>query len=361
MGNRQKKLAFRKHRSDQLIYNQIRFREHIMNRRVGVALVAIAATLLSVSSVRAQDWAKKMFKATDHDFGTVARDGKAEFSFVLENLYMEDVHIAAVRTSCNCTTPKIQKDTLKTYEKGAIVAHFNTDTYSGKRGATLTVTIDRPYYAEVQLHVGGYIRTDVMIDPGSVQLGTVDQGAAADQKVNVNYNGGSSGWKITDVKVNNPFLKVSLAETNRYYGQANYALKVHLDEKAPAGYVNEQVMLVTNDQRSPQIPVLVEGRVEPSVSVSPAALFMGVVQPGQKVTKQLVVKSKKPFKITSVTCEDKSFEFKTPAEDVAKTVHLVPVTFMAGEDLGKVVKTIKIETDQGEFTPELSAYAVISK
>ena len=52
--------------------------------------------------------------------------------------------------------------TLKTYEKGAIIAHFNTDTFSGQRGATLTVTIDKPFYAQVQLHVSGFIRTDVI-------------------------------------------------------------------------------------------------------------------------------------------------------------------------------------------------------
>jgi len=28
--------------------------------------------------------------------------------------------------------------------------------------------------------------------------------------------------------------------------------------------------------------------------------------------------------------------------------------------MGRIVKTIKIETDQGQFTPELSAYAVVA-
>jgi hypothetical protein len=205
------------------------------------------------------------------------------------------------------------------------------------------------------------VRTDVMVNPGSVQFGSVDQGAALLQKVNVNYTGGSSNWKILEVKSNNPNLKAEVAETGRNYGQANYSLKVRLDEKTPVGYLNDQLILVTSDNQ--KIPVLVEGRVEPSVSVSPAALFMGVVQPGQKVTKQLVVKSKKPFKITGITCDDKSFEFDTSKEKDAdaKPVHLVPVTFMAGEDLGKIVKTIKIQTDQGQFTPELAAYAVVSK
>ena len=87
---------------------------------------------------------------------------------------------------------------------------------------------------------------------------------------------------------------------------------------------------------------------------------MGVVQPGQKVTKQLVVKSKKPFNILGVSCDDKSFHFDTSKEGAAKELHLVPVTFTAGTDAGKVVKTIKITTDQGQMTPELAAYAVVA-
>ena len=300
-----------------------------------------------------------MFKETEHDFGTCARNARAEYKFVFENLYMEDVHVAGVRTSCGCTTPSVINPTIKTYEKGAILAHFNTDTFRGQRGATLTVTIDKPFYAEVQLHVKGYIRSDVEVNPGSVKMGEVDQGTPVDQKVNVNF-ASSSDWRIVDVKSANPFIKAQAIETGRGNGQVNYSLKVHLDPKAPVGYINDYLMLVINDDRGTQIPVLVEGRVDAGITVSPAALFMGVVQPGQKVTKQLVVKSKKPFKILAINCDDKSFEFDTSAEQTPKTVHLIPVTFIAGSDMGKVVKTIKIETDQGKFTPELSAYAVVA-
>ena len=87
---------------------------------------------------------------------------------------------------------------------------------------------------------------------------------------------------------------------------------------------------------------------------------MGVVQPGEKVVKQLVVKGKKPFRILGVACEDKSFQFDISKETVAKDLHLIPVTFTAGTDAGKVVKTIKIATDQGQMTPELAAYAVVA-
>ena len=45
------------------------------------------------------------------------------------------------------------------------------------------------------------------------------------------------------------------------------------------------------------------------LEVSPASLLVGTVSPGQKVTKQLVVKSKQKFKVTNIDCENEWFNF----------------------------------------------------
>ena len=132
-----------------------------------------------------------------------------------------------------------------------------------------------------------------------------------------------------------------------------------MDEAAPAGYLKDSVILTTSDPRSRQVPLLVEGRVTSAVTVSPASLFMGVLEPGNKVTKKLVVRGNQPFRILSIACEDESFEFENSGEEVAKSVHLVPVTFLAGEHSGKIAKTIRIQTDLGATAPELAAYAVV--
>jgi hypothetical protein len=133
-----------------------------------------------------------------------------------------------------------------------------------------------------------------------------------------------------------------------------------LDANAPAGYVKDYLMLVTNDQRSRKIPVLVEGLVLPGLSVSPASLFLGTVRPGQKVTKQLVVRGKAPFRIISITADCNCFKFTTPADEAAKPFHLVPITFTAEGKPGKIVKTIRIETDLDGAAAEVSAYAVVT-
>ncbi len=322
-------------------------------------LFAVIVCLLVVPSAFGQQWAKKMFKEFSHDFGTVAKDAKIEHEFVLKNIYLEDVHITGVRSSCGCTIPTIKNDLLKTYEKGAIVAKFNTRSFRGNRGATLTVTFDKPFYGQVQLHVKGNIRSDVSINPGSVQLGPVDHGETVARKVSIKYYGGSS-WKIVGVKSANPHITAEVVEASRRRGQVRYDLLVRLDREAPVGYIKDHLMLVTNDSRSSRIPVLVEGRVEAAVTISPASLFMGVVEPGKRVTKKLVVKGKKPFRILSIRCDDESFEFGPVDNQVAKLVHLVPVTFVAGENAGKVNQTIRIETDLGNAMPEMAAFAVVS-
>ena len=165
----------------------------------------------------------------------------------------------------------------------------------------------------MQLQVRGNIRNDIVVEPGSVQFGSIDQGTGYFQTAAINSSS-RGDWQVLDVKSANPHITAKAVETGRSDGQVSYQLKVLVDQSTPAGYLNDYLMVVTNDPTAQQIPVLVEGRVVPNITVSPTALFMGVVQPGQKVVKQLVVKGKKPFRILGVSCEDKSFQFDISKE-----------------------------------------------
>jgi hypothetical protein len=305
-------------------------------------VLAIVGAVSIVAPAAAKDWAQKMFATTTHDFGHVARGSKSEFAFEIQNQYEEDVHIADVRSSCGCTTPTITKATLKTWEKGSIVAALNTKAFLGHRTSTLTVVIDKPFYAEVNLNISGYIHSDVDFQPGSVAFGDVEQGTATKREIEVTYYG-RGGWQIKDVRSANAHLGVELGEPRRTAGGMTYKMLVHLDEKTPAGPIQDTLTLVTSDPRLPSVAVTVEGRVVPPLTVSPASLFLGVLKPGQVVTKQLVVTGKQPFKVKGVRCADSAFEFKTG--DAAKKVHLIPVTFTAGDKPGEIEQTIEIETD----------------
>ncbi|UUO05510.1 DUF1573 domain-containing protein [Blastopirellula sp. J2-11] len=307
------------------------------------AILSLAFCLMLASVASAQDWARKMFNVTSHDFGTVARGADAIYEFDLQNIYEEDVHVTAVRSSCGCTTPSIKSNDLKTWEKGAIVCKFNTDSFLGEKSATVTVTIDKPYYAEVQLNVRGHIRGDVVFQPGAVKLGSVDQGEPASAKVNVAYAGGSN-WQILDVRSDNPHLSVEMSEPKRAAGRIAYDLTVKLKDDAPVGYIQDHLTLVTNDGRNPNITLPVEGKIAPAVTVSPAALALGELSQGESVEKKLIVRAKKPFKITSIKCDNKLFQFAQPSDE-AKLLHFIPITYTAGGKSGNQMQKIVIETD----------------
>jgi hypothetical protein len=281
-----------------------------MLRNVVVALGLLLAPL----AVEAKEWAQKMFQATSHDFGNVARGAKAEFAFELQNLYEEDIHIADVRTSCGCTTPTITKSTLKTWEKGTIVATLNTRSFVGQRNSTLTVVIDKPFYA-----------------------------AVGEQIVSVTYRG-SLHWQIADVRSANSHLEVELSEALRQPGMVSYKMVVRVKADAPPGILQDQLTLVTNDQRMPTVVLPVEGRVAPPLSVSPSPLLFGTLAPGQSATKQLVITGKQPFKVLSLTADSEGLQYRA-APDVSKKVHLVPITVEAPQQPGEFHYSLTIETD----------------
>jgi hypothetical protein len=291
----------------------------------------------------AQEWATKMFKTLSHDFGAVARGSKQEFSFTFKNLYEEDIHIAGVQSSCGCTTATISKNTLKTFETSEIITVYNTRSFDGAKSATITVTIDKPFYAEVQLQVSGYIRRDVVFDPGHVAFGTVDEGESAEVVIHVAY-AGREDWQIQDVRSANRHLEVELEETVRGGGRVEYDMFVRLKPDAPVGFFHDQLTIITNDTNARTVTLPVEGQIQSSLSVSPAQLFLGIVQPGDTVTKRLVVRGKTPFRIAKATCDDEAVSISMPT-DAANTLHVLNVSFKAGETIGPVSRKIVIDTD----------------
>jgi len=299
-----------------------------------------------------------MFTDTSHDFGVVAKGSKAQFRFKVKNVYEEPAHISGVRSSCGCTSAEASKTDLKTWETADIVANLNTNAFLGVHSATVTVTFDKPFPAEVQLQVSGNIRGDVVMQPGLVELGTIDAGQTAEKKISLTHTG-RNDWTITDVRSANANFEVEVNESYRKAGTVGYELVVRLKPTAAPGYLNDQLFLVTNDPETAQIPVDVEGKVAAEIEVAPTPLVFGSVAPGQPVTKNLVVRNtkNKPFKVLDIIGGE-GISGKVPTE--SRAVQLIPITLTPGSQPGKVEKLIKIKTDLGESAvPDVVCRATI--
>lgn len=299
------------------------------------------------SNALAQDWAKAMFDRTSHDFGVVARGANVEHRFKLKNIYVEDVHIASVRSTCGCTNARATQQLLKTYETAEIIAPLDTQKYVGQKDVTVTVVFDKPFPAEVPLRLSSFIRQDVVFEPGAVRFGSVLHGQPARAKVAISY-AGRSDWKITAVQANSSHLEATLSETGRAAGKVNYDLWVVLKGTAPPGALKDQLVLATNDRNAQTARILltVDAMVvsgSASVTAGPSPLLLGALSPGETVRRNLVVRGKDPFRILEIIPPDARWRVQRP--DDAKAVHVIPVALETGQQAGPVAGKFRIRTD----------------
>jgi hypothetical protein len=313
-------------------------------RDISRQIAAVVATLLLASTAAAQDWAVKMFDHTSHDFGAVARGAKVEHIFTIENIYEEPAEIESIRSSCGCTSTQLTRNRLETWQKAALTAAVDTRNFLGQKDSTITVVFSKPFPAEVQLQVHCYIRSDVVVQPGSVQFGSVRHGETRERDLTISY-AGRDDWRIERVLCDNTHVDITLNELGRNLGQVTYALKVQLRPDAPVGYINDLLTLVTNDDnpRAARVPIEIEGVVTSAVTVRPSPLMLGVLQPGATVTRQVVVHGELPFRVTRVESDDPRISAAGNGE--AKKVHVIPVTFTADNQHGQTSAQLRISTD----------------
>ncbi len=304
-----------------------------------VVVLGIVGLFCNASPARGQQWVREMFADTEHDFGTVPQGSKAEFEFKLQNRYEEVVHIASVTSSCGCTKPSIKKADLKTYEQGSIVCEFNTKDFVGSRAAVVTVVFTKPNLGEMQLIVRGTIRSDIVVEPGSIAFGEIDGGEEKTTQVKVYYTG-RKAWEITDVRSANQNLAVQLAAATTN-GRQGYLMTVKLKDTAPAGDFTDQIVMVTNDPEFNYVTIPVSGSVMTPLRL-PVSVELGSVQAGKNVSSSIIVSGRDEFEVTDVQCSDPRFTFARPSGK--KKVHKIPLEFSSRDSSGAFQQTVTVKT-----------------
>ncbi len=299
-----------------------------INRTFVGLTMAVGLTLaIFAHPARAQElsWAAKMFDAQKHDFGVVARGSDVRHRMKVKNLYEQTVHISNVRTTCGCSAAKPTTNTLAKGEEAFIEITMDTRKFIRRKDSNLIVTFDAPLFAEVQIPITAYIRTDVVLDPGSVGFGIVDHGTSSLRKISISY-AGRNDWKIKDVESKSKYVIAKVVETARAEGRVKYDLLVTLKPDAPVGELRGQLTLITDDAENPKVPILVEARVEADITVTPAVVSLGMLTPGIPKTFNVVVRGKKAFEIAKLESDSNDGIFKVRLPNSARQVHVLALT-----------------------------------
>ena len=325
--------------------------------RATIIFAGVLAMAASTAVAAEPTWAEKMFDSTSHDFGVIAVTAKVTHRFQVKNLYRETVHIASVKTSCGCSVAQPSKSTLASGEVIAIDVTMDmrrTRMTTTRKSAVLTVVFDRPTIAEVKIPVRARVRKDLVMTPGSADFTGVEEGKGASRTLKLRY-AGRGDWTIKQVEINSPHLTARVEETRRVetsrlgiftkFHEVHYDLVIDLKPSTPAGLLRETIVLISDDKKTPRIPVLVEATVESDFTISPMAggvVSLGSLVPGRAKRVSVVIKGREDFQVSKIEAGTSSGVFRTKLSEATRRVHVLPLTVTAPEGVSEIRETFTL-------------------
>src|SRR5262245_9694690 len=195
---------------------------------MGSVLLAWVLTTLTGSGYGAS-WTDAFFPQNRHDFGAVPRGVKVKHEFPLVNRLAEPVTILNLRASCGCTSGRASSSVVNPGQAAVIEAQMDTRNFVGYKSTVLYVTLMTASgrEAEAGLGVSANILSDIVLNPGSVDFGTVVRGKSPTQVMTIDRIN-AEGWRFTRMVTGSRSLNAQLVETARKDGAVSYALTVSL-------------------------------------------------------------------------------------------------------------------------------------
>jgi len=324
------------------------------------ALLAVFIGISTAIPASAATWADPLFSEQGHNFGPVPRGGKVRHPFYMANRLAEPVTILNVRASCGCTTGKANMSLVQPGQTAIVEAEMDTRNFVGPKATKLFVSLVTASgrEAEVSLDVASLILSDIVMNPGSIDFGTVNRSQSPNLTMTIDRLG-APNWRVERMVSASRVLNASLTETARNASTVSYRLTVSLKPNSPNGTIRDEIRLITNDRETPSIPIIVTANVRGDLIAKPNVVNLGKVVSPSGAQGRFMVMSSRPFRILDVKGADDGFVLGA-VDQSAKPVHILTFTYRPeeGSTRGDFKHAFLIQTDlPGEEPLEVTATA----
>jgi hypothetical protein len=298
------------------------------------------------------DWLSTVFPERAFDFGTVARGSQVRHAFPVVNRTNSDIRIATWRPKCGCTEVRVGARVIPPGTQTTVEATIDTTKFQNYKASGVTLVIDQPVFAEIDLNLNCFIRGDITLSPGQIDFGILRRaGGPPSANLTLNYAGGRSDWEIVEMNTETARVKAEAKEISRTAdGQIHWRITATLQPGLRDGYFKDEITLITNDPTVKQIPISIVANVRGAVSVTPSIVNFGQVRAGETVSKVVHVRSTSPFAITKLAATRADLE-PQDSKSGASGDHALSLKFKVPESAGPYHAVVKIETDLKDEPP----------
>ncbi len=320
-------------------------RRVIMGRLV-VGLVLIVGVASSAMGANPASWPDSLFAERQHDFGPVPRGAKVRHKFVLANNTGIPITILNLRVSCGCTSGTASDSVIPPGKTGFVEAQMDTRNFVGRKATTLYVSVHNgTQESEISLGVASTILSDIVLNPGGIEFGTIVQGQSPTLSLTIDRVG-QPDWRVVRMVSASKVLNATLAETQRAGGSVSYRLDVSLKPGTPSGTVRDEIQFLTNDGESKGFPILVTAQIRGELTATPNVLALAAPTSAAPVTGRYIVRAPKPFKVVSIEGAGDGLTATIDNQE-SKPIHVVTLTVKTEGDapISGPTRTLKILTD----------------
>jgi hypothetical protein len=312
-------------------------------RKAFLTLFILVAT---AAAAPGQGWAEKMFPdGLAHDFGSVPYGAQLLHKFKITNIYAVRMEITAIKVGCGCVNAEPKKRVLESRESTEIEVSMDARRFKGPKTVGIRVSVGPEFVSSAELRVSANSRADIVFNPGEVNFGTVVRGQAVSQTIDVEY-AGSLAWQVNEVVAKDLPFEASFKELYRRPGQVGYQVRVTMKPDVPLGALKADVFLKTNDSNSPLVAILVEANVQSALTVSPTTLALGAVKTSDTLTRRVVVRGSKAFRVLAIEGAGDGVTFE-PLPSSAAAVQILTFKCQFSKP-GDFKREVKIRTDLQE-------------
>jgi Protein of unknown function (DUF1573) len=274
-----------------------------------LAAISVACGFVLYNILKARDIVSIIPPA--FNFGTVLQSQTIRHDFGLFNKGRQVLSVFAVGSDCACT---VVRDGLlgKTVRPGGILKFPVEYSVGDKKGFVsgtvslfLCATNATDHLYEVRAHMEGYVLPEFVVEPNSLDFGTLKPGEQSSKTVTFLPQNARNLAILAPVSAVEAF-QVSLSRTNPTLSQPTWTATITF--RAPPNatrreMLSEVVRFKTSSQRAPEACVYVVGRVSPDVEIIPDTIILPSLGLCPDAQMELTIRTDQPSRVTRLTAQ----------------------------------------------------------
>ncbi|QDU62337.1 hypothetical protein Pan216_32040 [Planctomycetes bacterium Pan216] len=294
-------------------------------------------------------------ETTFENLTNVPQMKKGESVFKVTNEGEATLELTKGPKKCTCSESFVETTTLQPGESTNFTLKWDTQDRIGSHSLWADLMSNDPEMPKLRFSVNLDIRPEVLVEPSSINFGTVTEGRNVEQAVDI-YSTLKEDLEVTKPVISSKGFAVKLVPIPKEKMESLGAKSgkraiVSVADKLPVGFFEETLGVDTNAEGEPHRSVTINGRCEGAITLLPTQINFKMVPQETGTEKRVDIFARDlgddgPLKVTNV--EPKFLKYKLEQDGDFKSrwklLVSVPTEAPSGPFTGRVV----ISDDKGK-------------